>query len=63
MVVPTSESEVRGLSQNGKTVVPLRITRNKLGFPQPPTPIKTYNSSAKCIVTATFRQKGPSQWI
>ena len=33
MVVPTSESEVRGLSQNGKTDVPLRITRNKLSFP------------------------------
>ena len=52
-----AEAEVRGIFHNGKTALPLRITLNELGFPQPPTPIKTYNSSAEGIVTATVRQK------
>ena len=57
MVVSGSEAEVGGLFQNGKTAVPFRITLHELSFLQPPTPIKTYNSATKGIVTATVRQK------
>ena len=56
MVASVAKAEVRGLFHNGQTVVPLRITLHKLGFSQPPTPIKTDNSAAKGIVTAMVRQ-------
>ena len=57
MVAYVAKTEVGGLFHNGKTDVPLRITLQKLGFTQPPTPIKTDNSAAKGIVTARVRQK------
>ena len=57
VVASAAESEVGGLFHNGQTAVPLRITLHELGFTQPPTPIKTDNSAAEGIVTATVRQK------
>ena len=59
MVASAAEAEVGGLFQNGQTEVPLIITLHELGFNQPPTPIKTDNSVAEGIVTATVRQKIP----
>ena len=56
MVASTEEEEVGGLFHNGQTAVPLSITLNELSLPQPLTPIKTDNSSALGIVTATARQ-------
>ena len=57
VVASAAEEEVGGLFRSGKTAVPLRITLHELGFTQPPTPIKTDNSAAEGIVTATVRQK------
>ena len=57
VVASAAEAEVRGLFHNGKTAVPLIITLHELGFTQPPTPIKTDNSAAEDIFTATVRQK------
>ena len=62
VVASADEAEVGGVFHNGQTAVPLIITLHKIGFTQPPTPIKTDNSAAKVIVTATVRQKGPRQW-
>ena len=42
---------------NVQTAVYILITLQELGFPQPPTPIKTYKSAAEGIVVATVRQK------
>ena len=42
---------------NGQTAVTPLHNSKKIVPPQPPTPIKTDNSAAECIVTATFRQK------
>ena len=53
----TAEAEVGELFRNGKTAVPLQIKLHELGFTQPPTPIKTDNSAAEGIFTATVRQK------
>ena len=61
VVASTEEVEVRGLFNNGKTSLPLHITLQELGFPQPPTLIKTYNYTTKGIITATVRQKDPRQ--
>ena len=57
MVVSGSEAEVGGLFHNVQTAVPFRITLHELVFFQLPTPIKTYNSATKSIVTATVKQK------
>ena len=57
VVASASKAEVRGLFHNGQTTVPLIITLHEIGFTQPPTPIKTDNSVAEGIVTATVRQK------
>ena len=57
VVASFSKAEVGGLFHNGQTAVPLRITLHELGFTQQPTPIKTNNSAAEDIVTATVRQE------
>ena len=57
VVASAAKAEFGGLFHNGQTAVPLRITLHELGFTQPPTPIKTDNSAAEGIVTATVRQK------
>ena len=57
VVASAAEAEVGVLFHNGQTAVPLRITLHELGFTQPPNPIKTGNSAAEGIVTATVRQK------
>ena len=57
VVASATEADVAGLFQNVQTDVPLRITLHKLGFPQPPNPIKIDNSAAEGIVTAMVRQK------
>ena len=57
MLASAAESEVRGLFQNGKIAVPLRITLHELGFSQPPNPIETDKSATEGIVTATVIQK------
>ena len=58
-----SEEQLGGLIHNRQTNVPLWINLNELGFPQPPTPIKTNNSDDEGIANATVRKKGPGQWI
>ena len=56
VVESASESEVGGIFQNGQTAVPLRIILHEISFNQPPTPIKTDNSTAEGIVLTTFIQ-------
>ena len=57
VVASAVKEEVGGLFHNGQKYGPLRITLHEISFPKPPTPIKTDNSAAKGIVTATFKQK------
>ena len=47
VVASTYKAEVREIFHNRQTDAPLRITIKKLGSTQPPTPIKTDNSSAE----------------
>ena len=61
MVASVAKAEVRGLLNNEKTAVPLRITLHELGFTEATTPIKIDNSAAEGIITATDRQKGKMQ--
>ena len=56
-MVSADEAEVGRLFHNGQTAVPLRITLHEIGFPQPSTPIKTDNPTAKGIVTNIVRKR------
>jgi hypothetical protein len=52
-----AESETGGVYLNGKEAIPIRTTAIELGHPQPPTPIKTDNTTAHGILTKSLRPK------
>jgi hypothetical protein len=52
-----AESETGGVYLNGKESIPIRTTAKELGHPQPPTPLKTDNTTAHGILTKTLRPK------
>ena len=51
-----SEAEIGALYMNAKDAVPMRTTLAEMNHPQPPTPIRTDNSTANGIVNSTIRQ-------
>ena len=52
-----AEAECGGLYMNAKAAVPERTTLIELGHPQPPTPLKTDNSTADGIMNKTVKQQ------
>ena len=56
VLTSNAKAEVGCLFINGKKSVPLRATLTKMGHPQPPTPIQTYNSTANGIVNSSIFQ-------
>ena len=52
-----AEAETQTVYHNGKIVIPIRKTLQEMGHPQPPTPIKTDNSTACGILNSSMRQK------
>jgi hypothetical protein len=52
-----AEAEVAALYMNAQEMVPMRQCLIELGHPQPPTPIKTDNSTATGIINGTIKQK------
>ena len=51
-----AEAEIAGLFMNAKQAIPLRQTLIEMGFPQPPTKIKTDNSTANSFANNTIKQ-------
>ena len=51
------EAEIAGLYENAQLVIEYRRTLEELGFPQPPTVIRTDNKTACGIVNGTMKQK------
>ena len=47
VVSAASEAELAGLFHNGKEACAIRICLAELGHPQPPTPMKTDNTTAE----------------
>ena len=45
-----AEAELGALFLNAKTAVPVRKTLDKMGHPQPPTPIQTDNKMAEGLI-------------
>jgi hypothetical protein len=57
MVATAAESEVGACFHNAQSDAPLRVTLTELGHAQPPTPLRTDNSTAFGIVNETIKQK------
>jgi hypothetical protein len=57
IVASTAEAELVVLFHNGKEAAPLRVTLDKLGWTQPPTPITTDNLTAIGIANDTVKQR------
>jgi hypothetical protein len=57
VVASAAESEVGACFQNAQSGAPLRVTLNELGHIQPPTPLRTDNSTAFGILNETIKQK------
>ena len=57
VVSSAAEAEVGGLFQNAQTGIIIRRILEHLGHPQPPTPLKTDNTTAASFVTGNINQK------
>jgi hypothetical protein len=57
VVASAAESEVGACFHNAQSGAPLRVTLTELGHTQPPTPLRTDNSTAYSIVNETIKQK------
>ena len=57
VVASAAEAEIAALFLNAQEIVPLRMTCEELGHPQPPTPLRTDNSTANGILNGTVKQK------
>jgi hypothetical protein len=56
-VASAAKSEVGACFHNAQSGAPLRVTLTELGHTQPPTPLRTDNSTAYGIVNKTIKQK------
>jgi hypothetical protein len=57
VVASAAESEVGACFHNAQSGAPLRVTLTELGHSQPPTPLRTDNSTAFSILNETIKQK------
>jgi hypothetical protein len=57
VVASAAKSEVGACFHNAQSGVPLRVTLTELGHTQPPTPLRTNNSTTFGILNETIKQK------
>jgi hypothetical protein len=57
VVASAAESEVGACFHNAQSGAPLRVTLTELGHTQPPTPLRTENSTAFSVLNETIKQK------
>ena len=62
VVASAAEAETGGLFHNGQTIVHVRRLLEALGHKQPPTPLKTDNSTSNAFVNWSLRQKKSKSW-
>ena len=62
VVASAAEAEVGGIFHNAQTSIPIRNMLINLGHPQPPTPIKTDNSTANSFVHDNINLKKSKSW-
>jgi hypothetical protein len=57
VMASAAEAEVAGIYMNAQLAVGFRTCLIEMGHPQPPTPIRTDNTTARGIITGTIKQK------
>jgi hypothetical protein len=57
VMASATKAEVQGLLVNSQDAVPIRTMLEELNHPQPPTPMKTNNSTASGIANNTLKQR------
>ena len=62
VVSSSAEAEVAGIYHNATVAVPIRHILHALHHPQPPTPLKTDNSTAAGFVYDNIHQKRSKSW-
>ena len=62
VVASAAEAETAGLFHNAQIAIPIRNILNALGHTQPPTPIKTDNSTAVGFTYDNINQKRSKSW-
>ena len=62
VVASAAEAETAGLFHNAQRTIPIRRILIALGHPQPPTPIKTDNSTAHGFTYDNINQKRSKSW-
>jgi hypothetical protein len=62
VVASAAEAETGGLFKNGQLAVTIRVILEALDHPQPPTPMKTDNSTACSFANDDLRQKRSKSW-
>ena len=62
VVASSAEVETAGLFFNAQSAVPIRQALIALGHPQPPTPLKSDNSTAVNFANKSLRQKRSKSW-
>ena len=62
VVSSAAEAEIAGVYHNAQTAIPMRTILEALGHSQPPTPIKTDNSTANGFIHDNIHQKRSKSW-
>ena len=62
VVSSAAEAETAGVYHNARVALPIRVVLQALNHPQPPTPIKTDNSTANGFIHDNIHQKRSKSW-
>ena len=62
VVASAAEAEVAGIFLNAQQILPIRRILHALGHVQPPTPVKTDNSTANGFIHNNIHQKRSKSW-
>ena len=62
VVASAAEAETAGVFHNAQTALPLRILLQALHHPQPPTPVKTDNTTTTGFIHNNIHQKRSKSW-
>ena len=62
VVASAAKAETGGLYNNAQDAIIIHIALEELGHPQPPTPIKTDNTTAHSFVHNNIKQRKPKTW-
>ena len=62
VVASSAEAETSALFHNAQTAIPIRYLLEQMGHRQPPTPLKTDNTTANAFVHQNMRHKKSKAW-